>query len=127
MSCLLPRYHPNLCTAGALASSPLDQPQAECHMVLGAHQMCLSRSTEVSANTSLPTTPPAIQFNVADGRAASHSFGGGEGLGPLYKPRLYPEAPLLLGWQEPFPPWLGCWLSQWGEFVHLKLNVRLGM
>lgn len=49
------------------------------------------------------------------------------GLGPLYKPRVCQEARLLPGWQEPSPSWLGCWLSQWGEFVHLKLNVHLGM
>lgn len=48
------------------------------------------------------------------------------GLGPLYKPRVCQEASLLPGWQEPSPSWLGCWLSRWGEFVHLKLKVRPG-
>lgn len=61
---LLPRHQPNPCTAGALASSPLDQPQAECRMVLGAHQMCLSRSAEVGASRPLPTTPPAIHSSI---------------------------------------------------------------
>lgn len=61
---LLPRHLPNPCTAEALASSPLDQPQAECCMVLGAHQMCLSRSSEVGASRPLPTTPPAIHSSI---------------------------------------------------------------